>query len=690
MLELLRRYQRYIFGIVTFVVIASFSFAGAYSTFDREPTRQDPVVGKTLTGHPVTLSELQNLIRFISKDREDIGEGAPNFCNDGVLRYDLLRTGLADLIVEQYFVSFLPDLSTRLEKAKRFKLYVHPKKPSISVVSLWNQFLPHMSRQFEALQKTERLSPATFKHLSRLYQQEAYLKPETLRQFLAYQEQLQGADRDPNLARADLSLFGFKSTADWFGPQFMEKAAYFILHAAAKAEAQGYFVSLEEATADLIHNFEESMSRLKGKLSFAEQLRLLGLDERTAAKTWQKVLLFRRYFQDVGYSTFVDRLPYKQFANYAREEHLVDEYRWPLTLKNLEELHQFQAYLKAVSPSPSWPTEFYSLEEVEKKSPELVQTPYLLKVAQVTATQAGLRIPIKEVWDWQLKEENWKLLGKEFPTLPQKGDTREERFAALEKLPANVRSRLDSWSRAEIVKKSPSWIDAAIEVAPKEPLYAGVSEKQVYLPNGAKLPAQAFFEGTRVADGSSFYRLEDAEKQGEKQIVTFEKAKSVLPIPKDVRTALKSLLTALDANGKHEWKAGEGPESHYISQRFVSTANRAFEDLKKNGQDPQWIGSSEDPFRAQWSLAVERKNIQRTSREEWMKNEVLKMIPNQWSPIRISSEGPISFFYLKQKNQIEEPVLEQINFGYETLAADAQKVLAKGLLEAIQQEENSL
>ena len=72
-----------------------------------------------------------------------------------------------------------------------------------------------------------------------------------------------------------------------------------------------------------------------------------------------------------------------------------------------------------------------------------------------------------------------------------------------------------------------------------------------------------------------------------------------------------------------------------------------------------------------------------------MKEHALMMIPNQWSPIQIPSVGAISFFYLKGKTPIQEPVLEQMNFGYEILAADAERVLAEHLLQQIHKNDES-
>ena len=117
MLEFFRKYQRFFFLIVTFMVVASFAFFGTFSTFGNDAVREDREVGKAVDGSSIMLSQVQNLSRFISADREDLSGGSglvPNFCNDGVIRKDLLRTGLADLLVAQYFEPMKEELAQRL------------------------------------------------------------------------------------------------------------------------------------------------------------------------------------------------------------------------------------------------------------------------------------------------------------------------------------------------------------------------------------------------------------------------------------------------------------------------------------------------------------------------------------------------------------------------------------------------
>ena len=94
MLEFFLLYQRYFFLVITVVVISSFVFFGTYSTFGGTAERVDRVVGHTIDGSAMMLSEVQKLSRFIASDREDPMQGrglSPNFCNDGVIRYDFLK-----------------------------------------------------------------------------------------------------------------------------------------------------------------------------------------------------------------------------------------------------------------------------------------------------------------------------------------------------------------------------------------------------------------------------------------------------------------------------------------------------------------------------------------------------------------------------------------------------------------------
>lgn len=66
-----------------------------------------------------------------------------------------------------------------------------------------------------------------------------------------------------------------------------------------------------------------------------------------------------------------------------------------------------------------------------------------------------------------------------------------------------------------------------------------------------------------------------------------------------------------------------------------------------------------------------------------MKEQAFLMLPEIWSPVHMDDEGQIVFFYLKEKKVNQAPILDQLNFGKETLAADAQRYVTERFLQTI-------
>lgn len=647
MLEFFRKYQRYLFFVITVMVITSFIFFGAFSTFGGDEERPDKQIGKTIDGKPMMLLEVQKLSRFLASDREDSGLGgraSPNFCNDGVIRYDFLRDGLADPIVFEYFDLLKGDFELRLEKAKRFQPYAHPEAPFLSAKGVWDHFAPDLNLEIEALQKESTVSFDTFSHLQKLYLYQCRLHPEMLRQILIYQHrQYPWLKPDQRLSHEDLALFGYHSAADWFGHHFVDLIAEFILNAAAAAVEKGYQVSLQEAKGELIHNFQETVEKSKSKtpISFQAHLHMIGFDERSAAELWRKVILFRKYFQDVGDASFVDKLPYKGFAGYANETALVQSYRWPIQLKSAEDLAQLQFYMRAISEDKGLPQTILSLEEIEKKTPQLIQKTVRAQVAEITKKQVALRASVKEVWDFELQDANWELLRKEF-SLPQK-ETREERFQALEK--SSKRAEIDAWAREKLVDENPGWIEEALAAAPLQ--------EKTWQVAGNEEPS--------LKEKGVYSRIENLEIVKDRHLLTFNEARGVLSqlVPK---------------------KEGELDRE---KSPFVIASKEALSALQKNRQDPNWIQSKTDPILDQFKLETKEEAIMRTSQEDWMKEQAFMLLPDSWSPIHLDDHGEVVFFYVQEKKTDTAPILEGLSFGKETLAADAKVYLTERLLEAV-------
>lgn len=567
MLEFFRRYQRYFFLVITVVIVISFSFFGTYNTLGSNQWREQ-IAFTAIDGTDVTRQELDEMAIFLSSDNQDKilfgGQWGPNFLNDGVITKDFLQTGMGVQLIDAYVDDLQEDLQTRHEKEKRYSLYVHPQAKFLSAVNVWNYFAPEMPAYYETLrQSADPKDPTAVNARVQLFLSEKKVPQTTLKQVLRYQQQQYNwISRDPNLDRGDLSLFGYHTLEDWFGPRFVRLVAQFIINTAKIAEQKGYRVSKAEALAELTRNADISYQQNKNRPNIgvtnprdylSEQLRILGMDQVRAAKIWQQVMLFRRYFHDVGNAALVDAFTYKKFNDYTKEALEVQLYHLPKALRfgNANDLQRFEIYLAAVSPRPKegaaqlkLPTTFSSIAEVSKQHPELVQRKYRLEVASIDKRNLQARVSLKETWAWELEEAHWKTLQNQFPELGVKSaKTRDERLASLDSLDAMTRARVDAFSRSAIVDARQDWLKQALEEAPSKSITVGLRtqggktpfagleenpEKQkalvALLDKADKDPKTQEQLASYSADGQSYYRIKVIERAPKKEILTFEEA----------------------------------------------------------------------------------------------------------------------------------------------------------------------
>lgn len=574
MLDFFRRYQRYLYILITVVIVISFSFFGTYSSLSNSSFREQ-IAFTTVDGREITRHELDEMAYFIGTDALDKllfgGSWGPNFLNNGVIKQDFLETGLAAMLIAQYPSELQSDLSTRHEKEKRFTLYSHPQAPSIGVESSWSNFSPAMKTYFDALRAAQDpLNSTAVNARIALFLSERQFPSPLLRQVIRYQEkQYNWVTPDRQLDNMDLSLFAYHTVEDWFGPRFVRLVSQFIINAATIAEQKGYQVSKADALADLVRNSEISYQQNKNNPNigvansqeyFNEQLRRLGMDSNKAAKLWRQVLLFQRYFQDMGSSVFVDPNMIAKMDTYALEGVEGKLFRLPKDLRfnNYRSMQKFEVYLDAISKRGESenellmpPTKFLSIEEISKATPELVQKRYLLEVAYADKKALQGKVGVKESWNWEVEPKNWDLLKKQFADLAsKKGDTREERFAALDALDDKTRAKVDAFARAAIVETHPEWLETALEDASAEKMTVGLHEKNgnppfIGLENGKALmqlldaAPLANQDATKLtpaakeaaeklvhfsADKNAYYRITVIERAPQQEIVTFAEA----------------------------------------------------------------------------------------------------------------------------------------------------------------------
>lgn len=746
MLGLMRKYQKYIYFLVTFIIVVSFSFFGTYGSLGGNSIHEQ-IAFTTISGQTINRSELEEMAVFIGTDSEDKklfgGIWGPNFLNDGVIRKDFFEPGLAELLIAAYADDLQIDLKQRFVREKRYTPYVHPEAPFLSSRNAWAYFAPNIGANLDKLQKaSDPLSQDAIDARVQLYLAEKRLPGPYLQQILMYQEkQNKWIPHDPELERSDLSLFGYHTVSDWFGPRFDRLVAEFIFNAAAIAEERGYKVTKDEAFASLVINAQRSFQENQNSpyLSAAnpmeyleQQLQRMRLDKTKAVKLWQKVLLFRRLFDDVGQSVFVTPRGYKMYNSLESEIATGDLYRLPEALKfsDFQSLQRFETYLDAVSKRTKedkakllLPKTLLTAAEVSKKTPELTQKRYVLEIGSVKKSNLAARVTVKETMAWELDDKNWNNLKKEFPELGlKKGDSTEEKLKALDSLDSITRSRLDAYARKQIVELSPTMLTDALKAAPVKqekvaiPLkghsayFAGLENGEAFMKlldqDSSKLSSITF-------DQDAYYKIKVVEKSPELEVLTFQEA-NALPVLDELsdraleiyyaqvkgqetfqnkpfeevkdkvalayyKPQLETINAALLARADKDLYKNL-PLERLAAYRFLPAAQETIKELKQKPESLELTGSAYvDQFK--WKIAP--LHISRGSEEIPQAAALFETKPGTWSEPALAANGDLLFAFVKQHapgNEDLEKIDEQMARARFLLGTDAERIYLQSLI----------
>jgi len=475
MLNFFTRYQRLFFITIGSLVIISFVFFGAYDRSSSPVTTyEDKVIGKLINGKDLNEMDLKMFSLFINSSAKtaSFDKSYVNVFNDGVVTEDFLKTNLAHLLVKEYFNKLKPAFEERFEKIKRYSPYQHPQAPFLSARAMWEHFSPSISENLEKISEKKEVDEEFFTILVDLYLAQIEFPSDYLRRVLSYhQSQYSWLKPDPRLYDEDMSLFGFHSLSDWFGPEFLDLLSNFTLNVAEYAKEKGYAVSYSEAKEKMLFNVAQINT--EEPIDYRKALQFLGFREKSAVNIWQNILLFRRVFNDLTESVFLDDAPFDSFASFASEKANLELYKMqkPLVIKEFTDLLRFQLYvggLAGVSRTElSLPEKIYPLEKISKDSPDLIKNKYTVKIAHIDLEEKARSISLAQMQQWQLEEKNWMTLTGKFPALKYL-KTEEERFSALEYLDSKTREQVDAFSRLQIFLDTPNYIENELSSLEKE------------------------------------------------------------------------------------------------------------------------------------------------------------------------------------------------------------------------------
>jgi GcvH upstream region-like protein len=627
MLNFLRKHQRIFFIVITTAIVVSFCFFGTYGTMGNREEIPDKEVVRGVSGTTIMQQELSVLCRLIENSPYDHANwekrGMPNFLNDGVIEKDFLATGLGVMLVKNYIDELKSDLDLRVKKVHQFRPYVHPRAMQISAEGAWARFYPSLLEHLRALKtKSDASTLETLALMSQLYLDQAQMPPHILKQILSMQQNQLSVPADPVLTNSDLGLFGFKSMEDWFGPKFISLIAQFILNAAQIAEENGYDVKVDEIRSDLYQNIYQGyretsrnahMSAEEAHQYYQMKMRSLGLDETTLIKAWRKVMLFRRLFEDGSGSILIDPLAYQQFYQFAKENVRVCLYQLPPALRfpDFRSMLKFQFYLESIAAESfrlrtdlRLPTEFASLEQIEKRTPELVERHIEIEWSEISKEELSRSISVKETWDWEVADTHWDLLKKTYSEIATSdAGSAQERLAVLEKLEKKLRVKMDRFARAKMIDEQSDKIKLALEIAPVTTSTLGLKVRGTVFPFAdAKenpeltgLLASASLKNEEInpaseklsyytPDGEHYYRVQVIRREDVKKVLTFDAADKDGTLDKLLDKRLEEKYPEVRKRNAHPFQQSDGQWKPFkevkdlISKYVFADLLRAIED----------------------------------------------------------------------------------------------------------------
>jgi GcvH upstream region-like protein len=756
MLNFLRKYQKIVFGVVTAALIVSITFFGSYSAMTQVAMQEkDVILGKAIDGSKISKLHMEKMKRFLVSDQFDTdlyaAHSRPNIFNNGVIRKDLIQSGLANMIAGAFFDKIHGDLQARLEKQKAFKGYHHPAAPFLSSENLYAQFVPTLKDKLLKIRSEQFvITQQTLSDLFALYEEATSFPTEYVRRFLTYQQnQYEWLAKDPYLASGDLSLFYFHHAEDWFGPAFMQAATQVIHNVALVAKEKGMKVSFEESKNDLLKNGYEALKGLYQEKVTAEHLdqawkgvlAQMHLTEKEMVAIWQDVLLFRKLFEEKGSSVLVDTFSQEQFHQFASESREIERYTLPesLAIKDFAALAQFETYVDAVCVKSKHqkrldlPSNFKTVEEVSNYFPELVEKTYQMEYASLDLEELTSKLSLKEVWQWEVQEENFAKLRAKFKDLEPfkvEGDAQK----TLDLLTDHHRFQVDKYAALEMIKIKHDLIQEELALLSfdkttwkvalcdeKIPL-KGITDTKELLELAEKSlnpenPQAASLLSCYTQDGVHFYKIKLLEKPSAPRILTFKEASSQKILDKLLDKKLKQeqksyesahLTEALKEDGSaksfemmrldiaaHVYKPLLSELEKQVNpallkdlttkekldllakHRYLSFMSKAQQDIAELGEASLYL-KKENLF----YIESFRHLLKRKESKPWFKEEMFSLQQGQTSEVSFDGSNEVSFFkVLALDVQDKEDIAENIREKQQTLALEAKKELMSQLLD---------
>ena len=544
MFRFFKRHQKFFMGTIAVVTAFSFSFYGVYNQIIGDPSSEDPIVFVLADGTPVRSSLKEAVRRMLAAEASTEGgrghHGVPNLVNTGVISEEIIGGGLAPAVLAKVSGDLSQEWQKIAERQRQYRPYQHPRQKSVGVKAVWGTFAPELPTLIA--EETPLEGEGFLQHQRSMLQAARKVPSALTQQMLAYMERQAGVPHDEALERIDLRLFGHRSLEDWYGAQFVEGCVRLVLEGAHQATREGLFVTPVEVRQTWLHALAPlSAQGIEPREALHHVIGSLGIPEGKAVEAWQQVMLFEAWMhQHLQKSVEQDRSlrdAVMVALEQASEKAHVQVRSAPVALQSAEDLWQLEAYFEAIGRKREepfqLPSELLTVEQVQRRAPELVAQPVHLTLRRVDRHQVATQFPMHEMVLWQLSEEGWPLLCARVRALAgQEGVDPAQRAPLLEELVAAGSQQADQLAREAWLKEHAELIEEALAEAKTEEFdwelcKAALATALPDFPQADQVLGwiDQGVPSTSVAGQRWVYRVEGCEARGAPHVVTFEVAR---------------------------------------------------------------------------------------------------------------------------------------------------------------------
>jgi hypothetical protein len=258
---------------------------------------------------------------------------------------------------------------------------------------------------------------------------------------------------------------------------------------------------------------------------------------------WSDVLLFRRALIELPSNIVVNAQPFDDYLRHESEGCDLKSYQLQpsFRLGSMRDLFTVEQWLTCVTARHQngnstglLTKKFRSPEEVILSWPELVERKFVLFVSSVTLDELARNIRLRDIWNWEVVNENWELLVKEIPVLGEKeSESRESRLAALDRLSPQLRAKADSLAKEKVVASHPEWLTESLSKAKRQHQlvsirfqggslpFEGIQDRQDLISQLLKAPIEELSPSFQsyTQDGKHFYRIQVLDRAPQDTLV---------------------------------------------------------------------------------------------------------------------------------------------------------------------------